>query len=394
MAAARVEAALLGAIVADAAALSTHWIYAAPELQAALAAHPAFGPVVSRWHPQRAPGSGTLYGEHAMVLARSLAERGGLAVPAYRKAFLEAFGAGGSYVGYVDKATKHTVFNLLKLAADNEAALAPGAPGVDRGAAMKLFPLLGGLAEGAADEAAAGEAAAAKLREVAGDAATEPTLAWARGAGAAQWRMAHTPAGAKDDQSNALGKLVPAAAFYAGKPEFAAQVEAAIRATQDHDAAVAWLLPAARMVEAAVTGAAGDAKAAVEAGIAACAAGSPQRARLEEAVAAAGTEGDAWAAGQRFGNSCPAASTVPLAAWAMLRGAQGAAGAQAAYEAAVKLTIASGGENAARACLVGGVMGALAGGVPDAWLQQVEPKLRASLVETSGKLAAAAAGKQ
>lgn len=390
------SAVLLGSLVADAAALPTHWIYAKDALRAALQAAPVFGPVKSTWHPLKSTGELSMYGEGGLVLAASLAAAKAWAPADYRDRFMAAFGPGGTYVGYVDGATKSTVFNVMKLGVDNAAALRPG-PGVSPAVMKAAYPVLGPAGKGAPSEAAAADAGEAKAREAAaaatgGAALDDATLAWARAHAAAQWRIANAPAGAADDQSNAFGKLPLAAAFAAGTPGFAATLEGVVRATQNHDDAVAWMLPAARMVEAAVSaGAAGSPRAAVDAGLAAldaaAAAGDAKAAtiagKLREAVALAEAEAAAppadvldacWAAGSRFGNSCPLPSTLPLVVYALLRRGDGVA-----YADAVRDAIACGGETAARAALVGGVLAALGRAPPAEWVAQLAPGVRSRL---------------
>jgi len=57
------------------------------------------------------------------------------------------------------------------------------------------------------------------------------------------------PAGCEMDmQMDGVAKLAPVVAFYAGKPDMLARVEAAVRVTQGNDACVAETLAAARLV--------------------------------------------------------------------------------------------------------------------------------------------------
>jgi len=100
----RARNAILGALVGDAAALGLHWIYDTDEVRRRGGATPEFQPP-GQYHARRRAGDFTHYGDHAMVVIESLAERGRLDLDDYKARLLARFGDPG-YDGYLDKATK------------------------------------------------------------------------------------------------------------------------------------------------------------------------------------------------------------------------------------------------------------------------------------------------
>lgn len=118
----RIEAALIGAYVADAAALGFHWLYD-PERLAALAGDQAAfrAPDPADFegfkgvfvHPTKRAGDLSQYGHQLRVAIQSMNRTNGrFDIADFQDQFAAAFGAGGSWVGYMDKATKGTLANL------------------------------------------------------------------------------------------------------------------------------------------------------------------------------------------------------------------------------------------------------------------------------------------
>lgn len=109
----RAANAYLGAHVADAAALGLHWLY--DESRVAALSPRAFRPPdpadfegaagVFVHHGKRA-GDMSQYGAQLRVCAQSLIGAGGVDPEDHSHRFAEAFGPGGSWTGYVDKATR------------------------------------------------------------------------------------------------------------------------------------------------------------------------------------------------------------------------------------------------------------------------------------------------
>ena len=118
----RVSAGLIGAYVADAAALGFHWLYD-PERIAALAGDsPTFRePNAADFegfrggfvHPTKRAGDLSQYGVQLRVAIQSMvATDGRFDVKDFQDRFTATFGPDGSWDGYIDKATKGTLANL------------------------------------------------------------------------------------------------------------------------------------------------------------------------------------------------------------------------------------------------------------------------------------------
>lgn len=308
-------------------------------------------------------------------MARSLASSPGrlLSHSSFVDAWKSSFGPCGSYVGYCDSCTRTTILNALKVGADNERLTYP--PSTVTGAAC------GALYMGVKAAAAAGSGGAelaARAAAVAVEAGAPEASAWAVAAAAAWERLLRAPIASSDDQSNTLGKLVPAAIAAAGAPDFSARVDAAVRLTQDSDEAVGYFVPLARAIEAAVLGTASTPRAAVEAALPHF--DAARGARMREALAAADDAAlSDWDAIAKFGASCAAASTAPVVAFVLARhGARG-------FEAAVRVNMV--GESAARACVIGAVLAPLLGGAPAEWLARLDPALREEALALAPRIA-------
>jgi ADP-ribosylglycohydrolase len=117
---------LMGALIADAASLGTHWIYD-PDRIAEIAARQngdiAFTPVDATnfedvpayfAHGARENGMLTQYGEVLLLAINSMNATGGaFDVAAYQSAFVAHFGPGGTYQGYIDRPTRGALDNIF-----------------------------------------------------------------------------------------------------------------------------------------------------------------------------------------------------------------------------------------------------------------------------------------
>ncbi|MEP2892704.1 ADP-ribosylglycohydrolase family protein [Tateyamaria sp.] len=115
---------LLGALVADAACLGLHWIYNVDRVAAVTARQNgqcAFTPVEARnfegvktfAHKDRENGMFTQIGEVLHLAIKSMNANGGtFDVPAYQSAFTAFFGAGGPFVGFMDRPTQGALANI------------------------------------------------------------------------------------------------------------------------------------------------------------------------------------------------------------------------------------------------------------------------------------------
>jgi len=120
----RIEAALIGAYVADAAALGFHWLYDPDRIAELADNEPAFrSPDPADFegfkgvfvHPGKVVGDVSQYGAQLRVAVQSMIAMGGsFDVADFQDRFAKTFGPGGSWVGYIDKATKGTLANLAE----------------------------------------------------------------------------------------------------------------------------------------------------------------------------------------------------------------------------------------------------------------------------------------
>lgn len=116
---------VMGALVADAAALGLHWIYDPARIATVADTHgsAAFVPITKEHfdgvpayfaHEQRQNGQLSQYGECLLLAIDNIsANQGSLNVATYQTAFVEAFGLGGSYCGYIDRPTRGCLENIL-----------------------------------------------------------------------------------------------------------------------------------------------------------------------------------------------------------------------------------------------------------------------------------------
>ena len=118
----RIAAALIGAYVADAAALGFHWLYDPDRIAELAAGNPAFRPPDPAdfegfkgvfVHPGKVSGDISQYGAQLRVAVQSMIARDGtFDVSDFQDRFADTFGSGGSWNGYIDKATRWTLANL------------------------------------------------------------------------------------------------------------------------------------------------------------------------------------------------------------------------------------------------------------------------------------------
>ena len=115
----RAKNCILGAFVADAAALGMHWIYRQRRAAELAPEQPEFrtpdaqdyeGGVGYFAHAGKQAGDLSQYGEQMLVMLRSLVETGGQYNRVhYTEQFRRHFGYGGEFVGYIDKPTRQTL---------------------------------------------------------------------------------------------------------------------------------------------------------------------------------------------------------------------------------------------------------------------------------------------
>lgn len=143
-------AAILGALVADAAALGLHWLYD-PERIAQIEQSKGvvfLSPDVRNYegvsgyfaHGQKQAGDSSAYGELCQLMLRHVARHGKFYRVDYQSEYRGYFGPGGGYRGYVDSPTRQTLQKLLPLTPE-EFPLQSGADD-DQFAALATLPVI------------------------------------------------------------------------------------------------------------------------------------------------------------------------------------------------------------------------------------------------------------
>lgn len=118
-------AAILGALIADSAALGLHWLYD-PERIAQIEkikglvflqpdANDYAGTSGYFAHGNKSAGDSSGYGEICLLMLRHFAQHGQFDRIAYQTEYRSHFGPGGAYIGYVDSPTRQTLQTLLPL---------------------------------------------------------------------------------------------------------------------------------------------------------------------------------------------------------------------------------------------------------------------------------------
>ncbi|MEM9579629.1 MAG: ADP-ribosylglycohydrolase family protein [Pseudomonadota bacterium] len=115
-------AAVMGALVADAAAMGLHWLYDPARIAeivgdgsaAFIPPDPAHYENTPAYfaHGARANGQFSQYGEVLMLAVRSIARQGAFKTESFQQDYATHFGAGGTYQGYIDRPTRGTLENL------------------------------------------------------------------------------------------------------------------------------------------------------------------------------------------------------------------------------------------------------------------------------------------
>lgn len=330
----RAQAAVLGALTADAASTGIHWVYRQADVVAVAAGRPKGEPLDGGFQamldenkavlPKAAPLDLTLTPEFLEPVANPFYQ--------YKTGELSPYG--------------HEALLLMRsLVKDGK--LDAAAYAADSAAALTAYPAEGGRLNGLS------KAFLAK---------------WDEGKRLPECSV----------QDNAQGhSLVRAPALVARFGAASPEVEAAIRVHQDNDLAVACGVAFARILERAI--ATGDAVPALLAW-AAEAKEVPAEARpaIVAAIAAAGKDLRGVALEHGLGCNLPGGFTVGLAV---------AAAHGEDYVAAQRANLLVGGDSASRAAVVGALAAARAGAVPAAWLDRVA--LRDELVAAAAKLDAA-----
>ena len=359
--------AIIGALVADAAAMGLHWLYdqariaelASDSIEFRTPDANDFEGVAGYFaHPKKQAGDLSQYGEQLMVMLRSLAAHDGEYDQArYQSAFREHFGYGGDYVGYIDRATRDTLNNVARSESEAiEQALALPFDGDDDLKRRLIFKVQSGSKQASGAGLRAQVERAVRYTDDS-DANVEHAFKMID-----VWEATSGYPGADDWQLPATAKLPALIACYAGKSELHSVAESAIRVTNNNDRAAAFGLAATDMMEAAIL--TGDTEQSVQAGKNT---GHKEVVKLLDDALAMRDQSSAQAT-SHFGLACDLNYGVPSVAHNVIK--------SGSYAEAIHQNIAAGGDNCGRAIIVGAIAGACYGvggseGIPEAWLTKV-----------------------
>ena len=361
------HALILGAAVADAAAMGLHWIYAQPRVRRAGGDQPEFTePQAQNYegvpayfaHAGRHAGDSSMYGEGLLVVLRSMAEQGTFDWQRYARAFQEHFGFGGEYVGYIDTPTRETLTNMIVQQRETlRAAMELPFDGPEKKKAAVASKVMGNaqLSRGQQLRDTVAEA----IRLTKGDAAQEELAN----------RMidlleeSRSLPGADDDQLPALTKVPALVAADPEASDLEDRIEEAVRVTNNNDTAVAWALFVGRLLQWAV-GKDAD-PAGLETAVRREMENSSDEVRhaMEGMFKRAGE--DYKTVTMKLGPACELKSGVPVAIHNLL--------GSSSYTDAVRRNILACGDSCGRALVVGSLAGALYAAeadsaIPEDWL--------------------------
>lgn len=358
---------VMGAFVADAAALGFHWLYDQQRIRELAPESPQFHPINKRdyadvagyfAHEVRRDGDLSQYGEQFWTLVKSLSETAGVfSQTHYGKTFRDHFGYGGRYVGYIDRPTRDTLDNITR----DEAALLARANDLPfGGTAQEHTALLSKVKS--YSQTLTGAALRKRLQSVIGDTennAESITHAFALCDLIEQKNDFH---GADDQQLPALSKLPALAVLNALQDNYLATVESAVRVTNNNDTAVHYATATARLLKHLYDGRS------LDDAIADC------RAQADAAIATSFSKIDSATglttadAVKEFGMACDLDYAFPSILFILQN--------TSSYEEAVIANIYAGGDSCGRAIIIGAAAATLysskpSNGIPVTWVEKL-----------------------
>ena len=358
---------ILGALVADAAAVGLHWLYDQKRVHELANGQPEFVTTTEAdyqsypgyfAHAVKKPGDLSQYGEQALVMLQSLANNKGKYNKAhYEQTFRSVFGYGGRYVGYIDRPTRDT---LDQIASAEQSALnkARALPfhGTEDDKQRIITKVIANMQKHSGSTLC--DAIESAVRLTHNDDATV--------------RYAHTLLeqlseisgynGANDVQLPAVSKLPPLVALLHGTADIDTTVESAVRVTNNNDLSVECGQLVAAMISRALD--TGEVESALQAAI------ESDNKTIAPLVAAALKRFDEDSAEvvADIGMSCNLVFGLPGAAHIL--------NTTSNYAGAVRSNILAGGDSCGRAITLGAIAGAAYGyggenGIPDGWISQL-----------------------
>lgn len=363
---------VIGALVADAAAMGLHWIYDQDHIARIAPEKPEFrAPDGANYkdvpgyfaHSTRRIGDPSQYGEQLLVMLRCLTQNDNqYDVQTYATAFRAHFGYGGGYVGYIDHATRDTLDNFRR-AQDNALDLARALP-FDGPASTTTAMVTKAMALST-------QYSGAELRQKFEEAVRithNDDAVIAHGFAVLDQIIAAPPAsGANDQQLPAIAKLPPLVALLSDAKDdsFDQAVASAVKVTSDHERAAAFGRVSGAMMRAALQ--TGDVDAMAEAGRARA---TPEtEALLADALTRLDSNSNDVT--RHFGMACDLNYGVPSVLHNVLTAPS--------YPEAVRRNIYAGGDTCGRAILLGALAGAIHGfggaqGIPQDWVDTLTHK--------------------
>lgn len=356
--------AILGAAVADAASLGFHWLYDQDRIRTLAPSAPEFRqPAESDYadttgyfaHADKISGDFSQYGEQHLTMLRSLSRRKGIYDKAnYEAAFVECFGYGGSYSGYIDHPTRDTLNNIV--IAENKAldrAMSIPFTGNDE-LKRKLITKILGNAKQFSGEALKNKVEAAVRLTDDNDDLVEHAFKMLQ-----EWESVNGFHGADDTQLPALSKLPSLVCAYTNQDNLQTVVDSAIRVTNNNSKAVAFGQASAKIIEAAIL--TGDPRKAIDAAMDDST--SEVTPLVEQALSSMSRSTPEVTA--EWGMACQLSIGFPSAIHSIAR--------STSFTEAIRQNIYAGGDSCGRSILIGAVMGACFGvgtdkGVPDEWV--------------------------
>ncbi len=363
----RANDAVLGAAVADAASLGLHWLYDQQHIRKLEPKAPEYHQHVAQdyadvagyyAHERRQRGESSQYGEQMKALLRSLSECSGQYDKSHHElCFKEAFGYGGTYIGYIDHPTKEALDNLAR--AEHHALERAYALPFNRDDALKrklVTKVLGCLKQ------ADGEALKKKVEATVRRSDNDDYLVDHAQRIADEMASVNGYHGGDDRQLPALSCIPAILAFYYSEKNLPEIIESAVRVTHNNDDAVAFAQASAKLLATAIN--TGDIKRVI-----ACAneiEEKPTVALINDALSSlSSTTTDMT---RQWGMACELKLGFPSIVHNLAT--------SNSYAHGVRQNIYSGGDSCGRSIVLGAVLAACFGvdgdrGIPESWLSKL-----------------------
>jgi ADP-ribosylglycohydrolase len=366
---------VIGALVADAAAMGLHWIYDQEHIQNIAPQTPEFRqPDAADYagkpgyfaHEGKNAGDLSQYGEQCLLMLRALVACDGKFEPAiFADHFRAHFGYGGAYCGYIDHATRDTLDNFRRF----EDAVQARVSGLAYDGDAKRDKQIASKAIALAYRHSGAELSAAFDKDVLRAIDHAALAAHAKEILKVVQELPRMT-GAHDIQLPATAKLPALVASLAIQritegDLFDAPVADAVRVTNDHPLAERFSTASAHMMAGAVrdgtlTGAIAAARAVAAPDVADL---------LDEALAL--EDRNSVVATKHFGMACDLPFGVPSAVHIIAN--------STSFTDATRQNIYAGGDTCGRAILVGAVAGAVFGmggahGIPQDWVERLSTR--------------------